>query len=213
MKFRAIAGLLTVAIIVLFALVVKFSFDLNSANAELKEANRVSDSLRKQSDSLLLVTEDHLHVLAQATDSVYFDIAKKQNSFNSYKNYIVNIGSDAVSYDAALVNMTAFFPKKGSVQITESSGNQLFTHFKETDNFPPTALNININGTAEKSVAKNNLFRSKSGSRVRGGVIGNPDYPNSGSVVGALRPGQMVKVLDTIASGDAYWVYISFGDN
>ena len=213
MKFRVIAGLLTVAIIVLFALVVKFSYDLNSANAELKESNRESDSLRKRSDSLLLVTEDHLHVLAAATDSVYFDIARKQNSFNSYKNYIVNIGADAQSYDAALVNMTAFFPKKGYIQFTESSGRRLFKHFKETDNFPETPLNVNINGTAEKSVAKNNLFTSIGGGRVRAGVIGNSDYPGDGIVLGSLEKNQMVKVPDTIPSGDAYWVYVSYNDN
>lgn len=210
MKFRVLVSILVIAIISLFTLVVKFSVDiknhekeLEATNAELSESLKVSDSLKK-------VTEDHFNILQKATDSIYFSVAKKSNTFRSYKNYINTIGKDGEYYEAALINLGSFFPKKGYVQFIETSGNNLYDLFTETDNFPEEPITFNN----EPSVAKSNLYRATRGATIRNGVFGNDDYPNRSSTGDQVRPGQLVKVLKIIESGgDSRWIHIAYGDN
>ncbi len=215
MKFRILVGVLTVAIIALFGMVVVFSSNLKSSQASLKTANdsleTINTNLKRQtfiSDSLRAVTQDHLDILAHATDSIYFGVAKKSNTFKSYRTYVNTIGKDGSYYDAALVNLGSFFPNKGYVQLTESSGAQYYEKFKETDNFPDKPLII----AGEPSVAKNNMYRSKRAMRIRRGVIGNPDYPNTSPTGNMVKVGQIVKLLDTIVSGQATWAHIAYGN-
>lgn len=208
MKFRVLVGILTIAIIVLFSLVVKFSYDLKMHEKELEEAYEVLKEEKKVSDSLRLVTERHFHDLAVATDSIYFSTAKNTNTFKAYRVYINTMGKEGGNYNAALVNINSLMPNEGYVQLIESNGNMLFEKFTQVENFPDDPIFFN----QKPSVSKNNVYVAKKGRTVRNGVIGNPDYPNTSSTGMVVNPGQIVKVIEKIESGDSTWALIAFGN-
>ncbi|ARV12218.1 hypothetical protein BTO09_07565 [Gilvibacter sp. SZ-19] len=215
MKFRVLVGLLIVGIIALFSLVVYYSYKITLHEKELEQTNKqlalsnieLNNKIR-ETDSLKEITQRQYEALANATDSIYFSIAKKNNSFRSYNNYINNIGKDGQYYEAALTNMGTFLKYEGYVQFQESSGRVLYNKFPNTDNLPDTPVLFN----GKPSVAKNNLYVATQGWNVRKGVIGNPDFPNTGYTGKILDPGQVIQVLELIESGDAKWAKISFGD-
>src|SRR5210317_2156860 len=99
MKFRILSGLLVITIIVLFSLVVKKSYDLKESQLNLLKSNEdlelLNEDLTKQRDTIAAlneVIEEQLATLKRATDSISFDVARKSNSFKSYRNYINTFG-------------------------------------------------------------------------------------------------------------------------
>jgi Tfp pilus assembly protein PilE len=207
MKFRILVAILTVAIIVLFSMVVKYSYDLKLSESKLTKSK---DSLMIQKDEidrLFAVNKKQLETLSRATDSIYFAVARTSNTFKSYKNYLANFGEDGEYYYEALLNINALFPKTGYVQLIESNGNKLYAKFEDTDGFPDTVVYMD----SVPSVTKNNLYICKSAMNVRNGVMGNPDFSNTNRNGDVIWEEQMVKVLgDVIESGSSKWVHIAY---
>jgi len=197
---------MTVAIIALFVLVVQKSYDLKLSEMSLLEKNDSLIGQKKIIDSLYLVTEEQLASLERATDSIYFNVARNTNTFNSYKNYVANYGERGAYYHKALVNLNAFFPNKGYVQVQESNGRKYYEKYDATKGFPEKAIDI----VGEPSVSKENMFVLQQAMSVRKGVIGNPDFPSTGRNGDAISEGQIVKILDIIESGSAKWAHIAY---
>ena len=215
MKFRILSGLLVITIIVLFSLVVKKSYDLKESQLNLLKSNEdlelLNEDLTKQRDTIAAlneVIEEQLATLKRATDSISFDVARKSNSFKSYRNYINTFGDKGEYYIKALTNLNSFFPKKGYVQLKESDGRALYVKFQDTMGFPKKPVMI-LN---EPSVTRGNLYISKEARNVRRGVIGNPEFSNTSTNGDVIWVDQLVKVLDIIESGSSKWAHIAYGN-
>lgn len=208
MKFRLVVTILTIAIVGLFALVVKKSYDLKASQLQLQTKNTVLVKQKGTIDSLLGVTERQLEELESATDSIYFYAARNTNTFKSYRGYVANYGKKGEYYHKALTNLNAYFPNKGYVQIQESNGSKYYTPYKETKGFPEEPIMI----LGEPSVTQTNLIVLDQTMSVRKGVIGNPDFSSTGRNGDAVREGQVVKLLEIIESGDAKWGHIAYGN-
>ena len=215
MKFRILSGLLVITIIVLFSLVVKKSYDLKESQLNLLKSNEdlelLNEDLTKQRDTIAAlneVIEEQLATLKRATDSISFDVARKSNSFKSYRNYINTFGDKGEYYIKALTNLNSFFPKKGYVQLIESDGRALYSKFKDTLGFPKEAVII-LN---EPSATRSNLYISKEARNVRRGVIGNPEFSDTRKNGDVIWVDQLVKVLDIIESGSSKWAHIAYGN-
>ena len=216
MKFRALVTVLTIVIFILFFIVVKFSYDLKLSENSLSEKNVAleikNDSLARQEreiDSLYKVNKKQLETLERATDSIYFRVARNTNTFRSYRNYVNNFGENGEYYHKALTNMNAYFPKEGYIQIQESNGRKYYTDYKETRGFPEKAIMI----VGKPSVTKDNLIIMDQAMRVRRGLYRHPDYRGRDGVVGGVKVGQVVKLLEVLEYGDALWGRIAYGDN
>jgi Tfp pilus assembly protein PilE len=207
MKFRILVAILTIAIIVLFSMVVKYSYDLKLSESRLTKSKDSLMIQKSEIDRLYEVNKKQLETLSRATDSVYFAVARTTNTFKSYKSYLANFGEEGEYYYQALLNINALFPKTGYVQLIESSGNKLYAKFEDTNGFPDTIVLID----SVPSVTKNNLYICKSAMNVRKGVMGHPDFPNSSRNGDVIWEDQMVKVLgDVIESGSSKWVHIAY---
>lgn len=208
MKFRALIAILTVAIFVLFALVVKYSYDLKISESKLQASNIELIQQKDEIDSLYGVNKSHLEALSRATDSIYFNVAKTTNTFKSYKSYLSNFGKDGEYYLKTLININALFPNTGYVQLQESSGRKLYTKFEETKGFPEEPIMMDD----VPSVSKDNLYISNMDMNVRNGVMGNPDFRNTSRNGDVIWRNQMVKVIGgVIESGKTKWVQIAYG--
>lgn len=207
MKFRALVAILTVSIIVLFSMVVKYSYDLKESESKLTKSR---DSLLMQTftiDSLYGVTEKQLEDLSRATDSIYFTVAKNTNTFKSYKNYLANFGKDGEYYYQTLMNINALFPKTGYVQLEESNGHRLYAKFEDTKGFPETEILLD----SVPSITKSNIYICKSARNVRKGVMGHPDFPNSNKNGDVIWEDQLVKVIgNEFESGATKWIQIAY---
>ncbi len=208
MKFRLLVTILTFAIIGLFAMVVKKSYDLKASEMRLQAKNDTLVSQKRTIDSLYGVTDQQLKDLERATDSIYFYAARNTNSFKSYRGYVANYGKKGEYYHKALTNMNAYFPKKGYVQIEESNGYKYYNPYENTKGFPEEPILI----VGEPSVTKTNLIVLDKAMTVRKGVIGNSDFRNTSSTGDVLVLGQVVKLLDIVESGNAKWGHIAYGN-
>ena len=208
MKFRLLVTILTIAIVGLFAMVVKKSSDLKASEMRLQAKNDTLVTQKRTIDSLYGVTEQQLKDLERATDSIYFYAARNTNTFRSYRGYVANYGEQGEYYHKALTNMNAYFPKKGYVQIEESNGYKYYDAYEDTKGFPEEPIQI----VGEPSVTKSNLIVLDKAMTVRKGVIGNPDFPNTRPTGDALEVGQVVKLLDVVESGSAKWGHIAYGE-
>ncbi len=209
MKFRAIVAILTISIFVLFALVVKYSYDLKISESKLLESNTELKQQKDEIDSLYEVNKSHLEALSRATDSIYFNVAKTTNSFKSYKSYLSNFGQEGDYYIKTLVNINALYPKTGYVQLKESSGRTLYKKFEDTKGFPDEPVMLD----GVPSISKNNLYISNMDMNVRNGVMGKPEFPNTSRNGDVIFRNQMVKVIgEVIESGSTKWVHIAYGN-
>lgn len=215
MKFRAVVAVLTVVILVLFFFVVKKSYDLKLSEMSLKESKaaleRTNETLLEQKgtiDSLYQVTEAQLESLERATDSIYFRVARNANTFKSYRNYVNNFGNKGEYYHKAMTNLNAFFPNEGYIQIQDSRGPKFYTDYKETKGFPAEPFMI----LGKPSITKDNLIVLDRAMRVRRGLYRHPDYRGRDGVIGGVKVGQIVKLLEVLEYGDAKWGRIAYGE-
>jgi len=208
MKFRALIGILTVAMIVLFALVIWSSQKLKDSEADLQVKNESLVRQKSKIDSLLLVTQNQLGALARATDSVFYNVAKKANTFPTYKNYLATFGKNGEHYTEVLKSINELFPKRGYVQFKESNGKILYNKFKDTVGFPEKPIIFD----GVNSISRDNLYVSSVEWTIRKGIPGHSDFPNSGTTGDFIRENQKVRVDSVIDWGSSKWIYIAYGN-
>lgn len=196
--FRIIVTVLVVAIIALFASVFYLSNNLKESNERLEAQ---TDTLMMQKEALKrrnAKIEEYKDQLLGSVQSeeVYWDIAKNQNSIESYMDYLIKFESDTTNTYAgeAKNSLASLLNKKGFVQVLESNGSKLFDEYPGYDG--------------------NEIFiRSKTAMNVRRGVIGNSEYSPSTRNGDVLSEGQVVKVIKgDIKSGSSIWAQIAYSN-
>ena len=199
MKFRIIVTFLTIAIIVLFGLVIYFSFQLKHANttlsdiiAKYEEAGLKIENLESENSKALI---KYANLINEGTKDKW-EIASGTNTLAAYSMFVENCNGEVEDcHQTDLENaINTLLNADGYVEFVETNGNKLYTE---------------VNFSLEGKFVKFNKDKN-----VRNGAIGidncgSPDHTSTGDIVSKNR---IVKVLDecNAPGSQSVWAHIQY---
>ena len=201
-RTRRVSTILASIMILFIALSAILIVIVNQTNTKLaEEKQKVEDQKEEllatnkalaEKDSILVIQNKRLREVQGKLDS-YWNDAVASNNMNDYAEYLSKAIVGDEYYDEAISRMNELADKNtGYVQITDSNSKEYLSPIKEFD-------------------SEVTFYKANKTMRIRQGVIGDPNFPNTSQIGNrTVNVNDVVRLDSIIKTGSAEWGKIGY---